>query len=129
MTKAWKMVIFWCSLIFLVGCATRVIDFTVISSKNVQVPSKGRGQRVEGSDCTFLVPPNMKEALDRAIESSGGNYDALVDGVVYFNSFWLYSCYKVEGTPINTRDKSSMKDFEGKDVMYHSKRSNLTSRN
>lgn len=68
----------------------------------------------------------MKEAIDRAIESAGGDYDALVDGVMYQDTVFMLVvtqiCYRVEGTPINTKAKSSMKDLEGKDLMLHSSR-------
>lgn len=127
MNKSWKMVGVCGCLIFLAGCTLRLVDFTVISTKNVQVP-KAKSQRVDGKDCN-LVPfsmPNMKEAVDRAIESAGGDYDALVDGVVYAQNIWLvigtWTCYTIEGTPINTKAKSSMKDLEGKDLMFHSSR-------
>lgn len=119
------------------GCTMRLIDFTVISSKNVQVP-KANSQRVEGKDCgawLLTIPvstPNMKEAVDKAIESAGGDYDALVDGVLYSEMFTIVIfsqfCYRIEGTPINTKAKTSMNELEGKNVMYHSKRSNPTSR-
>lgn len=137
MNKAWKMVVVCGCLIFLAGCTLRLVDFTVISSKNVSVPKAKSQQRVSAKDCVFVlfVPlgiPNMKEAIDRAIESAGGEYDALVDGVVYQDN-WSFivgqMCFRVEGTPINTKAKTSMNELEGKDVMYHSKRSNLTSRN
>lgn len=129
MNKSWKMVVVSGCLIFLAGCTLRIVDFTVISSKNVQVP-KAKSQRVAGKDCVmvFLFPfgiPNMKEAIDRAIESAGGDYDALVDGVVYQDNYYFIlgeMCFRVEGTPINTKAKSSMKDFEGKDLMFHSNR-------
>lgn len=76
------------------SCTYRVIDFTAISSKNVtlNLPENSKGQRVKGQDyvTTFLgIPwgsPNLKEATDQAIESAGGEYDALIDGVVYQNA-------------------------------------------
>lgn len=125
MIKTWKMiVVLGCSLTFMAGCTMRLVDFTVISSKNVQVPTKAKGQRVQGEDCAFFSVPNLKEAMDRAIESSGANYDALVDGVVYQKYFFFFTCFRVEGTPINTK-QSSMKELDGKDLMLHSSRSTL----
>lgn len=96
------------------GCSQRLIDFTIISSKNMdlsQAASFQRGQsRVKGEDAKHIIifiptgVPNAKEALDRAIESVPGAV-ALVDGVI--TSHWWYipyiygkSWYVVEGTPL-----------------------------
>jgi hypothetical protein len=101
-------------LLALSGCTHRYIDFTAISSKNIDL-SRGaefvRGDaRVTGTDKAHIIifiptgQPNAKEALDRAIESTPGAV-ALVDGVVS-NSFWwipyIYgqSSVVVEGTPL-----------------------------
>ncbi len=85
-----------------VACSVRLIDFTVISSKNVTLKFQdgGKGQqRVKGSSMGFLgIGANVKAAVDEAIEKAGPGYDALIDGVVY-KDVWGYS---VEGTPINT---------------------------
>ncbi len=65
--------------------------------------------RVEGTDAVYFVLfvplgfPNMKEAIDKAIETTPGAV-ALVDGVV-FNKAWTailttYTAYIVEGTPL-----------------------------
>lgn len=130
MNKIWKMAIVGFSLVFLAGCTIRLVDFTVISSKNVKLPTKARGKRVTGTDCipVVVVPfgiPNMKEAIDKAIEDAGEDYDALVDGVLYqLNHFFIVGqmCYKVEGTPINTKAAISMNEDEKKNVWFHSKR-------
>jgi ribosomal protein L35AE/L33A len=98
------------------SCTYRVIDFTAISSKNVtlNLPENSKGQRVKGQDyvTTFLgIPwgaPNLKEATDQAIESAGGEYDALIDGVIYQKRKWYFLFgkfgYEVEGTPIVSKD-------------------------
>ncbi len=85
-------------LLFLSGCTFRVIDFTLISTKNVNVPqgAKKMGKRVTGEDCVvvFIFPLgqiHMKEAVDQAIESAGPEYDALIDGVVsHVNRSFLF---------------------------------------
>ena len=97
----------------LTGCAYRIIDFTVISTKNVQIDGPRGDKRTVGKDCAWyflsipLGVPNMKEAIDRAIESAGTEYDALIDGVLYSKgwSALLVSqvCYEVEGTPVATK--------------------------
>jgi len=112
------------------GCTIRMVDFTVISTKNARVPSVEKGPRVVGKDCVvvFLFPfgiPNMKEAIDRAIESAGPEYDALVDGVVYMQNYAFLigqQCYKVEGTPINTKKAVSFNKKQPDDLLKHSKR-------
>jgi len=118
-------------LVFLIfgGCTQRVIDFTVISSKQMELRVKETGKgssRVEGKDGVYwflfipLGSPNLKEAVDRAIESAGPGYDALVDGVIYSQNFWYiitgYTGYKVIGTPIKTSELKAELLRQGKDV-------------
>ena len=103
------------------NCTYRVIDFTVISSKNVSLnlPENSKGQRVKGQDyvTTFLgIPwgsPNLKEATDQAIESAGAEYDALIDGVIYQKRKWYFLFgkfgYEVEGTPIISKNIENRK--------------------
>ena len=98
------------SLVFAVtamfsACTIRWLDFTVISSKNTDVKGKV-GKRVKGSDgkCVYLGVPNIKEALDKAIEQEPGA-DALVDGVIYFKQYPFWIVYEIEGTAINTKNK------------------------
>ncbi len=99
--------------VLITGCTTRIIDFTVISSKNCNIAG-ARGERVVGKDAAWLIlfiptgVPNLKEAVDTAIETGGG--DCLVDGVVYSFMYYFvlgaYHGYKVEGTVVNTREVS-----------------------
>ncbi|MDY4873391.1 MAG: hypothetical protein SO133_00765 [Alloprevotella sp.] len=95
------------------SCTQRLIDFTIISSKNVPITDKGTEfqkatSRVKGVDSKWsvlFVPgiPNMKEAIDRAIEQYPGAV-ALTDGVVYQKSWTCFllgqNKYIVEGTPL-----------------------------
>ncbi len=96
------------------GCATRLVDFTMISTKNIDLTRGAnfrRGKsRVEGIDTVSIIifiptgVPNMKEAIDRAIESVPGAV-ALVDGVLTQKSWYIpyifgKSSYVVEGTPL-----------------------------
>jgi hypothetical protein len=88
----------------LASCTTRLVDFTIISTKNLDL-SKGatfeRGRsRVQGADQVFI----MKEALDRAIESVPGAV-AILDGVITQRAWsipFIYgeSGFLVEGTPL-----------------------------
>ncbi len=122
------------------GCTQRILDFTVISSKNtnLRVKDEGKGQRVKGEDKAvyFIFPlgnPQVKNALDRAIEAAGPGYDALLDGVIYnhFNVFLLVGSFgfSVEGTPIKTsmliaelRDQGIDPEqfFASHSLVYHS---------
>lgn len=99
---------------FISGCSYRVVDFTMISTKNVDLSRAGtftRGKtRTEGKDVAHYVyvfplggRVSMKEAIDRALEKTPGAV-ALVDGVVYSKG-WGVVLYGqdiivVEGTPL-----------------------------
>ncbi len=88
----------------LTSCQQRLIDFTVISSKNVtlRLPDNAKGPRVEGKDMKMCTIPQLKSAVDKAIEKAGPGYDALIDGVVYQRSEFLKKGWVVQGTPIKT---------------------------
>ena len=128
MNKRWEtLIVLCCTFIFLTGCTVRLTDFTAISTKNVKLPMKAKGKRAVGEDCVpaFIITfgqPNMKEAIDRAIQNAGPEYDALVDGVLYFTQMPFQLCYKVEGTPINTKESVSMNEGDRQNLMLHSRR-------
>ncbi len=98
----------------LANCSQRITDFTIISSKNIDL-SRGKElkrstDRVSGIDkkhVIFFIPtgiPNLKEAMDRAIESSPGAV-ALTDGVVTAYNWWIPGIYgqhwiEVSGSPL-----------------------------
>jgi hypothetical protein len=99
--------------ILLDSCSHRLVDYTIISTKNVDLSKMSTytryRNRVEGKDVTHIIlcfpmgTPNMKEAIDRAIEHVPGAV-ALVDGVVYSKGWnaivYGQSSYVVEGTPL-----------------------------
>ncbi len=121
-----------------IGCSNyRMIDFTVISSKGTQlkIDDSARGSRSEGTDVAwsflfFSKIPHLKEAVDHAIESAGPGYDALIDGVVYYQQAWYFLAtkitFKVEGTPIKTSvlqanlQKDDSNSLASQSVLYHS---------
>ncbi|CEN53697.1 hypothetical protein [Capnocytophaga canis] len=100
-------------LVVLTSCSHRFLDFTVISTKNIDMTKSShftRGKsRVSGKDKVHVIVfiptgvPNLKEAVDRAIESTP-NCIGLLDGVVYQKYFYgiIYSQsgYVIEGTPL-----------------------------
>lgn len=108
-----KLFIIAVLIALITSCTRRLVDFTIISTKNVDLSKAGSfkrvGARQTGRDMTHIIlsfpigRPNLKEAIDRAIESTKGAV-ALVDGVVYEKGWWaiLYgqSTIIVEGTPL-----------------------------
>ncbi len=101
-----------CAIAALSGCAQRLIDFTIISTKNVDLSKAGTftraKERVQGEDLVHIIifiptgVPNMKEAVDRAIEKVPGGV-ALVDGVLSHRGWWILygqQAYVIEGTPL-----------------------------
>ncbi|MCK6612188.1 MAG: hypothetical protein L6Q78_14250 [Bacteroidia bacterium] len=112
--KPTKISLLLFSVMLLASCTHRILDFTLISSKNVDFSKAStfvRGkQRVEGIDKVhwiIIIPTGnvtVKEALDKAIESTPGCV-ALLDGVVYSNLWWIPYIYgqesiTVEGLPL-----------------------------
>ena len=91
------------------GCANRLTDFTIISTKNVNLEKKfAKGERVLGEDKTFFllgIPlgrfPTVKGAIDDAIQRKTGA-TALADGVVSSGGWTVLFVsqmgYTVEGT-------------------------------
>jgi hypothetical protein len=115
-------------IIAIVGCTSRMLDFTVVSNKNVnlQIKEEGKGPRVSGSHHIWWVlwipmgSASLEEAVDRAIEKAGPGYDALIDGVIY-NQFYFYfftskSGYKVEGTPVRSSEIISEWTQRGRNI-------------
>ena len=96
------------------GCAQRYIDFTIISTKNIDLSQAASFKRaanrevgVDTKHIIVIIPtgvPSMKEAVDRAIEKVPGAV-ALVDGVISRKWFYIpyiygQESYIVEGTPL-----------------------------
>jgi hypothetical protein len=97
------------------SCTQRLIDFTVISSKNVSMRiDKSQGKNVKGSSMGFVgLGANIKDAMDKALSSAGPDFDLLVDGVVRVQSYFLVSGYKVEGTAVSSRNIKAQLGEEG----------------
>lgn len=117
--------IFIVSFFFLLSsCTQRVLDFTIVSSKNIDIEHSHsfikKNQRTQGKDMVhwiILIPtgvPHIKEALDKAIESTPGCV-ALMDGVITYKFWWIpyvygKEYYIVEGTPLIDPNSSSYID-------------------
>lgn len=89
----------------LTSCSIRLVDFTVISSKNVNLDiDRTQGKKVKGEKSYFLgIGWNIKDAMDIALETAGPEYDLLVDGVVRYGSYPLISSITVEGTAVSSK--------------------------
>jgi hypothetical protein len=96
--------IFAISMALLSSCNQRLIDFTVISSKNVtlRLPDDAKGPRTVGKEMKTCTTPQLKGAVDKAIENAGPGYDALIDGVISQRNEFFRQGWVVEGTPIKT---------------------------
>lgn len=101
------------TMVLVAGCSQRLVDFTMLSTKNMDLSRAGsyvRGERTTGEDripIIIFIPcgsPNLKEAIDNTIEDIPGCV-GLVDGVVYTGGWYIpliYGCQyiTVEGTPL-----------------------------
>lgn len=85
------------SALLLSGCEQRIGDFTIISTKNVDLanldirPAQHEPE-VEGLDSKLIIivwgtPASMEEAIDRAIENGKGS--ALADASLYFTHWYI----------------------------------------
>ena len=89
----------------LTSCSVRLVDFTVISSKNVNLDiDRTQGKKVKGEKSYFLgIGWNIKDAMDKALETAGPEYDLLIDGVVRYGSYPFISSVTVEGTAVSSK--------------------------
>lgn len=136
------------AMVLLSSCTHRVTDFTIISTRNVPIGKNATTltkaeTRVKADDTTPIIlyfpigSPNMKEAIDKALEKYHGAV-ALADGVVYYRHWWFIlfgqNSYIVEGTPIFEAEKSSAKESveeidnekENLVVLFHEVKKNET---
>lgn len=88
------------------SCAIRLVDFTVISSKNHAIHfDLEQGKATSGKSMGFMsLGTDIKDAMDKALENAGPQYDVLVNGVVRSENYFLYGGFKVEGTAVSSRE-------------------------
>lgn len=95
-----------CVAALLSACTTRIGDFTAVTTKNINLDSKSfvvkREARVTGEDMRFLGIPDMKSAVDNAIQKDKCAV-GLSDAVISLKSFPFYSGYVTEGNLIIDR--------------------------
>lgn len=107
--KSTKLTIFsalFSLILIFSGCSQRLVDFTVISSKNHGLKfDKTKGIRVTGKSFGFLgIGADIKDAMDNALQSAGPQFDLLIDGVVKMEDYFFVGGYVVEGTAISSGD-------------------------
>ncbi|MGY0216243.1 hypothetical protein ACWJJH_02520 [Endozoicomonadaceae bacterium StTr2] len=103
------------STFLMTGCATRVADLTVASTKNANLNSDKfvTGPRVVGDDTKYIITfiptgiPSVKEAVDKAIEKDHCAV-ALSDMAMDHESFYIpmifgFERFKAEGNLVIDR--------------------------
>ena len=101
--------------LILSGCATRLADMTVISTRNVSLDkidldSLPQVQGVTGKDTKYIflfIPlgyPHLEDAIDDALEKGGG--DIMTDAIIHRRGFCFIigeNTLEVKGTVVKTR--------------------------
>lgn len=111
-----KFLLTFCALLLLgtTSCVTRIGDFTVASSKNMDIKKSSHvvdtRYRVKGKDSKYVIiffptgTPNFKEAMDNAIETAPscvGLADVTIKQWSWYIPYIFGSFgYEVEGNPI-----------------------------
>lgn len=91
------------SVLIFSGCTTRIGDFTILSTKNVEYSRLGEYEvvksRATGEDMKTWTVASMEEAVDRAIESVDGGV-AMSDATVEVVQGFFSSGFRIEGNVI-----------------------------
>ena len=118
--KSFILILISLVLLFVVGCSTRMGDFTILSSKNVDIGGKYKKlERHSGSDITPYIlffpigEPNLEEAVDECLEIGQG--DLLTNVLVETSSWWaiLYGQQIITVTG-DVWEKASMSELNEK---------------
>lgn len=102
------------SVLIFMGCSQRIGDFTVISTKNYESNLKYKNVgRFTGEERVifFIVPfgvPNIKNAVDRAIEAGKGVY--LTNAVLETYSGLFQTGYNITGDVFAPASTSDLRD-------------------
>jgi hypothetical protein len=126
MKKTYKFILVsLMGLVTLSSCSQRLVDFTVISSKNHDLKiDKSQGIRVKGKSMGFLgLGASIKDAMDKALQSAGPDYDLLIDGVVRIEDYFLVSGFVVEGVAVSSSKVKAAAGLKGFNDWY--KRQNV----
>jgi hypothetical protein len=103
------------SIVTLSSCSYRLVDFTVISTKNAEIGvDRSKGKKTMGKKGYFLgMGWNLKDAIDDALSNAGTEYDLLIDGVVTYVSIPLFPTIKVSGLAVSSNDLKADLGEEG----------------
>lgn len=95
------------------GCTERLLDYTILGTKNIDVSKLTMGDRYSGKDCVLTIGtplidvplgwPSWKTAADEALESGKG--DILIDVVLtveHWNLLIGQYCLTITGTVART---------------------------
>ena len=75
---------------------------------------KSKGKGVKGKSFgVFGIGANIKDAMDKALQSAGPDYDMLVDGVVRMHNYPFWAGYSVTGTAIRSNEVKASLGEEG----------------
>jgi len=111
----YKFFAFLTLIVMLSSCSYRLVDFTVISSKNHGLRfDLANAKRIEGKSMGFLgFGTSIKAALDDALEKAGVGYDLLIDGVLYKQDNFFVVGYKVTGSAVRSSELRAYLGEEG----------------
>lgn len=111
----WKMLLLAIVTLSVTSCSVRLVDFTVISTKNAEIGvDKTKAIQTEGKKSYFLgIGFNLKDAIDNALENAGPAYDLLVDGVVLYKPYPFVTIVEVKGLAVSSSDLRASLGEEG----------------
>lgn len=112
--KIFSISVMFITLLVLSSCSYRLVDFTIISTKNAEIGvDRTKGVATEGEKSYVFSQMNLKDAMDRALENAGPQYDLLIDGVVTVQYFWFWYKVKVKGLAVSSTDLKAQLGTKG----------------
>jgi len=84
--------------LFFSSCSSKILDFTVMSSKNVSLNIPKDAPKVHACG------GRITKAVNKALEGTGVGNDILFDGYVKEYNWIFWTSYKVSGTPAKSSD-------------------------
>ncbi len=105
--------------LFLAGCAYRIGDMTVLSTRGVNLDKidldkMPQTKNVSGTDSKFIflfIPlgfPHLENAVDDALDKGGG--DLMIDAVIQSEGWWFIigqTAISVKGNVVKTRGQTN----------------------
>ena len=111
----YSKIVMFAALVTFASRTQRLIDFTIISSKNVSLNiDRTAGKEVSGKSMGFLgFGVNIKDAMDETLSNEGSEYDLLIDGVAKFKSYYFVSGYTFKGVAVSSRQMKAALGSKG----------------